>query len=163
MNHPRQTILVAISLVILLSSCLVSYSLGPEWGLNVTNGTRLVPEHPDIATKPCLGGLEGKITFLTSGVVLASGAVGVGSSFDENVEHKGKVYDTLTIEAWCYGEGQVEEGYVKRETTISEVLTSSRGLVLIFPPTGEPSLLCTTPTEQRGQRLPCIDGINFVR
>lgn len=151
----------AVLITIVLSSCLTYHRLGPEWYLHVENLPEANTEY-EVAFEPCVGGLRGKLTLPEVGIVSESERIPANKEGHKEFLHRSRAGDPIVFEAWCYGESQVELGYVKRETRIAETFThSGGGSLVVYPPTREPSLLCISATETRGNQLPCLTGFSF--
>lgn len=105
---------------------------------------------------------KAKVTLPDADIINESERVLSGSENRNTFLHRSEGGDPIIFEAWCYGEGQVELGYVKFETRIAQTYTYSGGGVLeVYPPPREPTLLCVSATETRGEKLPCLNGLSF--
>ena len=152
----------ALLLSLSLSSCLVWPRLGPDWDLVVENRANPNFRVFDTAFETCSGGLQGKITLPKVNLIQESALVLPDSEYQESFIHQSKAGDPITFGAWCYGERGAELGYIKRQTQISHYYTLTNGSVLnVYPPFVEPSAICITPTESRGDKLPCLFGLSF--
>ena len=110
----------------------------------------------------CSSRLQGKVTPPEAGIVQESRLVLPTNEYFKSFLHKSKAGDPIIFEAWCYGERNVELGYIKRETKIAQTYTLTNGSVLnVYPPPEKPSAICLKPTETRGDKLPCLFGLSF--
>jgi hypothetical protein len=110
-----------------------------------------------------VGGLRGRVEFPNVQIVNESQLVQPEESYYEQFDHNSKSGAPVVFEAWCYGENDVELGYIRVDTQISSVYTSDTGYVAVFPPL-EPSanFACVSATEKRGEKTPCMIGLNFT-
>jgi hypothetical protein len=108
----------------------------------------------------CAGGLQGNVTFLSSGVTYTTEKIALESTLDIAIEHKSRKDDSMVIEAWCFGQDGKELGYTK----LVEKLSGGYPVysIRLYParsvPVGEdPNIYrCTGYEEERGTKNPCV-------
>jgi hypothetical protein len=158
-------LVLTLLLMASLSSCLMYYPLKSVYGFGVKNVVNSNSVGIPKTFEVCPGGLQAQMSFLASGGLLKSDIVVVGSTYSENIQHGSKVGDPLVIEAWCFGAGSEEVGYIKYTSKLysGSPVYNVEVYPSVIPNPDLPSgvVLCPKGSEERGTKIPCLSGSGF--